>query len=165
MYGQKEILQMSNNSILDIPIKYLQFKKWSGSPIKDDYNGKTVIDFDGEPLFAELAVLRMYQKDDWAGVWVDCYRKKYRVELPEKSKLGVTLPKRQENLINRIKELNGGLSGCWDLFLWKGNKVKFIELKRSKKDQIRPSQKKWFKASIKAGVPNSIFLLVEWGLS
>jgi len=61
---------------------YLEFKKWRGNTIKDNYNGKAVIDFQGEPLFAELAVLRLYQQKGWNGVWVGCYRKKFRANVP-----------------------------------------------------------------------------------
>jgi len=157
-----EKVLLPSGKTISIAKLYLTLKKWHGLVIKDDYNGKAVIDFQGKPLFSELAVLRSYQCKGWDGVWVDCYRKKFRVNLPERQDSIVSLPPKIENIINVIKKRNKGLSGCWDILLWKGRSIRFIELKRLKKDKIRPSQIRFLDVALKSGVPKEAFSLVEW---
>ena len=48
------------------------------------------------------------------------------------------------------------------MFLWKGQKVRFIELKRSKRDKIRDTQIVWLKAALKEGLSTGQFFIVEW---
>lgn len=144
--------------------QFMQFDKQEGSRIKNDYNGKEVIDFKGKPLFAELAVLRLYQKKGWEGVWVDNYGKKFRINLPERRGSSVSLPPEVSKALDNIIEENGGLAGCWDLFLWRGKDIRFIELKRYKKDKLRLSQMNWLKSAVKIGIPINKFLIVEWNL-
>ncbi len=66
----------------NIPKVTILFKKWEGEPVKDTYGGKAVIDAGGEPLFAELAILKFLKAEFWTGVWVDSYSKKFRVGMP-----------------------------------------------------------------------------------
>ena len=141
----------------------LSFNAWKGEPVKDSYGGKTVIDCDGEPLFAELAVLRTLQKEGWQGAWVDSYRKKFRVGLP-----GVVEPidllEKPKKLFDDIAVKVGGFKGCWDVFAWKEEDYLFLELKRESRDFIGDSQIKWLEASLDLGVPNDSFAILEWKL-
>ncbi|MEK7547036.1 MAG: hypothetical protein AAB536_02570 [Patescibacteria group bacterium] len=158
----EEVTSPSGNRVL-IPKCNLIFRKWEGTPIENTYNNKTVIDFDGQPLFAELAILKILQKEGWNGVWVDSYRSKYRIDLPEKGTV-VELPNIQEEFIQNIKSRTGKRGGCWDVFVWKDGEYKFAESKRSKKDELRSNQLLWLQETLKLGLKLESFLLVEWDL-
>jgi len=139
----------------------LSFGVWKGKAVKDSYGGKTVIDCDGEPLFAELAVLRTLQKEGWQGAWVDSYRKKFRVGLPGVVE-PINLPEKPKKLFDDISSRAGGFKGCWDVFAWKDDDYLFLELKRESRDHIRDSQIKWLEAALGSGVPSDSFAILEW---
>jgi len=142
---------------------FLTFKVWGGAPIKDTYNNKAVIDWNGEPVFAELAILRLFQANGWDGVWVDSYRRKYRTDLPEKH-APVELPAARDILLENIRAKTGRFGGCWDVFAWKGEQILFIESKRQGKDAIQESQIQWLKAAMELKRGAEDFLIIEWGL-
>lgn len=154
---------MPSGQRLAVPKCNLVFNIWRGPEIKDTYNHKAVVDFEGAPLFAELAILRILQQGGWSGVWSDSYRNKYRVDLPEKMD-PVLLPPAQQKLIDSIKKRTGKRGGCWDVFAWRGSSVRFIESKRSKKDELRANQFLWLEAALGMGIPAESFLLAEWNL-
>src|SRR6266481_1850001 len=93
------------------------FARWRGTPIEDTYGGKAVLNSDGKPIFAELAILDLLGKGGWDGVWVDTYRKKFRRLMPPES---CKLPSHAQELYDRICRANDGkTSGCFDVFAWK----------------------------------------------
>lgn len=139
------------------------FKEWRGDSVLNTYGNKAVIDWKGEPVFAELAVLRLFQESGWDGVWVDSYRRKFRIGIPSIVD-PVQLPVDKKKLIDAIKTKAGASGGCWDVFIWKGIKILFVELKRQKKDRLQDSQYKWLKASIGVGLKPSNFAIIEWDL-
>jgi len=141
----------------------LSFGLWKGESVKDSYGGKAIIDCDGEPLFAELAVLRTLQKDGWQGAWVDSYRKKFRIGLPGIVE-PIELPEKPKKLFDDISTKVGGFRGCWDVFAWKEDDYLFLELKREAKDYIRESQIKWLESALESGVPSDSFAILEWTL-
>jgi hypothetical protein len=161
--AQRESIILPSGMAVDVSKCVVTFKKWEGALIKDNYGGKTVLDYYGKPLFAELVILRILQENEWRGVWVDTYRKKFRNSLPELSPQ-VNLPSRPKNILNKIIKENGGLRGCWDVFAWKGGRVMFAESKRRSKDAIRNTQKRWLETALRLGFPQKSFLLVEWDL-
>lgn len=81
----------------------IKLTPWRGGQIKNDYNGKAVLDYNGQPLFGELAVLKQYNRDGYDGVWIDNYGKKYRQNLPEIDN-GVDLPESINKRMNDIYE-------------------------------------------------------------
>jgi hypothetical protein len=135
------------------------FERWRGEFAGDTYGNKPVLNVDGEPLFAELAILSTYQKDDWEGVWVDTYRGKYRTFWGDG---GVTLPPDKMRLLQEIYARAGSRAGCFDVFCWKGDSLVFAESKRKAKDRIRATQLRWLEAAISSGVPLDSLLIVEW---
>ena len=141
---------------------YLEFKKWNGKPHVNTYGGKAVINYKGNPLFVELAIVRMLIKEGWKAVWIDNFKRKFRTSLQAINPL-TKLPEDKWKLLQAIA---GGksINGCWDVFAWKNDKVKFIECKRVGKDKIRASQIKWYKKAVKLGLPQNSFLIVEWEL-
>lgn len=140
-----------------------QLPVWTGPTIADTYGGKSVLDYKGTPLFAELYVLSQYEEEGYNGVWVDTFRRVFRTELPEQKQEEVLLPDSVQHLLNQINT-DGKLSGTWDLILWKGNNIRFVELKRKGKDRIRQSQVDFLKRALKAGVSLENFEVFEWTL-
>ncbi len=158
---ESERFLLSSGEQISIQKYFLHFNPWKGAPIPNTYNNKPVIDWNGEPVFAELAVLCLFQSHGWEGVWVDSYRRKYRIGLPDVVE-PVQLPEKQKQLIESIKAKTGRSGGCWDVFVWNDDELLFVELKRSKKDSIRESQVEWLEASLKIGLKTSTFALIEW---
>jgi hypothetical protein len=144
-----------------VPIRSVTLNVWSGGPVQDSYGNKPLVDWNREPLFAELAILQSFQQLGWSGVWVDSFRKKYRMGLPELT-APVLLPNEQQELLNRIRGNPGWPSGCWDLVIWKGEETRFIELKNRGKDRLRQSQIDWLGKALNAGLRTEQFLIIEW---
>ena len=99
---ESEILSLLSGEQIPIQKYFLHFDPWKGDPIPNTYNGKAVIDWNGKPVFAELAVLRLFQSHGWDGVWVDSYRRKYRTGLPDVAE-PVKLPEAQQKIIDAIR--------------------------------------------------------------
>jgi hypothetical protein len=158
-----KLFLLSSGISVSIPKYILHFDPWKGPPIPNTYNGKAVIDWNGEPVFAELALLRLFQSHGWNGVWVDSYRSKYRVGLLDVAE-PVALPKKQQHIIETIGARTGSRRGCWDVFVWKGSMIRFIELKRSKRDKVRETQVQWLEAALACDFKPEHFALIEWDL-
>ena len=137
------------------------FRTWEGPCPEDTYGGKTLLEFGGELVFAEIAILRAWQEIGWHGVWVDTYGGKLRNGYWGEQTPAV-LPELQHKLLDKIKETARQRGGCWDVYCWKGSEVVFIEAKRSGEDAIRYSQVGWLDAAIQLGVPQESFLIAEW---
>lgn len=156
-----ELFSLSSGVDVSIQKYFLTFIPWKGAPIPNTYNNKPVIDWNGEPVFAELAVLRLFQSHGWEGVWVDSYRRKYRIGLPDVAE-PIELPQKQQELIESIKARTGRSGGCWDVFVWKDDQFLFIELKRQKKDAIQNSQRLWLEKSLESDLTADNFAFLEW---
>jgi len=160
--AEETFLLVTDESVL-VPKTIVVFNAWKGKPLANTYGGKAVLDCEGEPLFAELVILRTLCRDGWSGVWVDNYRKKFRVGMPDVEP-PITLPADQRVILDKIIDKNGSMSGCWDVYAWKENKILFAESKRSGRDSIRPSQVKWLGSALAVGMSAADFLMVEWSL-
>lgn len=156
-----ELFSLSSGEQISIQKYFLTFTPWKGAMIPNTYNNKPVIDWNGEPVFAELAVLRLFQSHGWEGVWVDSYRRNYRVGLPDVVD-PIELPQKQKELIESIRAKTGRSGGCWDVFVWKEDTILFIELKRQKKDSIRETQIQWLEKSLDHGLITENFAFLEW---
>jgi hypothetical protein len=137
------------------------FDAWSGPPIHDTYDGKTVVNLHGEALFAELAILYLVENDGFEGVWVDTYRNRFLHSMAQE---GCTLPQWVEEKYEEIAAANGSKSGSGDVLAWRGDNVLFVECKRKGKDRIRSSQERWLAAAMKVGVGADSFVIYEWDL-
>jgi hypothetical protein len=158
-----EQVKLQSGRVVQVAKCLVHFRLWTGKPIRNTYGGKTVLAFGGKPVFAEIAILRSLQKDGWDGVWVDNYRRKFRIDLPERAD-PVSLPPKAKDISNEIVLVNHSRNGCWDVFAWKGTSILFAEAKRLKKDYIRPTQRQWLESALTIGVPVNSFLVVEWDL-
>jgi hypothetical protein len=98
---------------------------------------------------------------------------KFRRELPGQAGIknyARRLEPPQQWIVDRIAAEHGTGGGWWDVFAWKGRKLLFAELKQiyaegRGRDTIDRKQVDWLAAAIRAGVPRSAFLVVEWTLT
>jgi len=167
--------------IRSVPAVFMRFPRWTGAPFVDDFGKKAaaMIDLDGEHLFAELAVLRLLERDGWSGRWVNTYSGggevwKYLTEwkdVPRAEQRNRPLEEAEpRQLLARIAGLNkpARYAGCWDTFAWRGSDFAFLECKRTtsrSKDTTRPEQENWLRSALYTGdsrVSLRSFCFVQW---
>jgi hypothetical protein len=149
------------------------FARWTGPSPGNDYGGKPIVDSDGRPAFAELAIVERLEASGWTAVWVSQSfgRPKFRrgfwgnpaapeVPLSVLAELAACSDARQTSY-----------KGTWDVVAWPANatapvlpELRFLESKRRGKDFIGPEQVAWFKAMRGRGAALDAFLVVEWTL-
>lgn len=157
----EESVRLSSGRRLLIPKATPGLRRWPGPPPEDTYGNKPIVMLEGELLFAELAILRLFQAVGWEGVWIDTYRNKRRVAMDQYT----SLPPDQEALLQRIYQASGTRSDCFDVFCWRDKAVVFAESKRKGYDRIRPTQVRWLSSALGTGLPIEAFLIVEWSLT
>jgi hypothetical protein len=74
-----ETLRGARGDVVEVPKARLVFRRWTGALPGDRCGAKPILDWHGEPVFAELAILRILEAHGWGGVWVDSFGCKYRV--------------------------------------------------------------------------------------
>ncbi|HKK60381.1 MAG TPA: hypothetical protein VJ937_12950 [Salinivirga sp.] len=154
-------LKLPSGSNISVPLSQPIFDSWKGTQPEDTYGGKSVLEYNGEPVFAEILILRKLQEAGWDGVWVDTFRGKFlNSYYPNREE--VEIPENCLQLLNKIENKIGTKSGCFDIYCWKGNEVLFAEAKRQSKDRIRKSQKKWIEGALATGISRKSLLIVEW---
>lgn len=186
--GHEESIRLLDNTEVRVPVVNLTFNIWKGESVRNTFGGKPIVEFDGKPMFAELAIQRMAVKGGWSARWVEVYYLKnnepyYLTEwqdLPGPGFKQVTQPLESpfhQSLLSTINEhsksINATLgkrkispySGCWDVLAWKGEKTLFLESKHSKKDRIGDNQRRWLAAGLAAGLKPHNFLMVEWRMA
>ena len=117
---------------------------------------------DGRALFPEIALLVLFQKAGWKGVWVDGTHRRYFDKMPNVSK-GAGLDTRIASLLARVNAAAAGRrTSCWDLVLWDRKTVLFIDVVPG---PIAPGHTRvaWLDAALRSGVSLGQFLVVEWG--
>jgi ribosomal protein S18 acetylase RimI-like enzyme len=129
-------------------------KSWSNKPL---------VMMDKQAMFAEFALLTLFRKAGWEGVWADAHHRKYFDKMPNQSK-GASLNTHINQLIARIAANNNdSKAGCWDIILWANRMVVFVEMKScSSQNRIGDTQVGWLNAALKSGLSVGQFLVVEW---
>ena len=128
---------------------------------QEAWASKPQVSCDGQALFPEIAVLSLFQKEGWDGVWVDSPRRKYFDKMPTQSK-GVTLDAYVGQLLARIAGTGErGKAVSWDLIVWHGRSVFFVAV-RASEGAIERSRLAWLDASLHTGMSPSQFIIVEW---
>jgi hypothetical protein len=159
-------VRQANGGSIDVPKVNPRFQEWKGARDNiNTYGGKALINFRGELVFAEIAILKTFEDAGWEGGWIDTYRNKVWSDFPDRTTPS-TLSGEAVELYERLKAANGGSrSGFWDVFVWKGDEVVFAEAKRANDDQINSNQEKWLEAALSTGLQLKSFLIVEWSLT
>lgn len=130
--------------------------------IVNDYGGKPLLEWEGRPAFAELIVLWSFQSEGWKGVWVDSYRRKYRVGLLNVAP--VDLPPPQQALLDSLRQEARRGGGAWDVYCWRDDQVLFAEVKRIGHDRLRQNQRLFLEAALGHNLSGDNFMIVEWDL-
>jgi len=157
-FMETEQISFPSGETVQVQKRAFVFNRWTGAPV-DTYGGKPVIELGGEPLFAELTLLRHFQKEGYDGVWVDTYRNRFRRSMSEES---VKLPQSIRELYNQIMAANGRRRGWWDVMAWKEGELVFAESKWQGQDHILPAQKTWLKAALSTDLRLNSFVICEW---
>lgn len=168
--------------VRDVAGVSMRFPRWTGEPFSDDFGKKTsgMIDLDGEHLFAELAVLRLLQRDGWDGRWVSTYSTRSEIwkyltewrDVPraEQRSRPIEDPEPRQ-LLARIAGLNkpARYAGCWDTFAWKGSDFAFLQCRRKAPtktgDLLKREEEDWLRSSLYLGDPRvsaKSFCFVQW---
>jgi hypothetical protein len=158
---------------------FMRFPMWRGAPFVDDFGKKSaaMVDIDGEHLFAELAILRLLERDGWEGRWI------YTTAGGEVSKYFYTwrdVPRQEQPsrpiqndaaraLLYAIADRSGNrYGGCWSVFAWRENSFAFFEAKRQAakdKERLKPAQEAWVRAALslrEAHMSAGDFAFVQW---
>lgn len=151
---------LPDGSTADIDRALPHFPPWLGSPIEDDYGSKPVLEWRGEPLFAELLILRLLESAGWEGVWVDTFRRRFWRAVAEP----IELPTRQAALLRCIREKARTSGGCFDVFAWQDSQWLFAEAKWAGHDRVRDTQRRWLNAALDQQIPGASFLVIEWSV-
>ena len=153
-------ITLPSGETLLVPRVTPTFSRWKGETPSDTFNGKPVLEYETEPLFAELVTLRLLQADGWSGTWVNSFRRTFLNSYapPEES----ILPTHVRDLLASISGSDKFPTGCWDICGWRNDEVIFVECKQSKKDKIRVSQTAWLSKALSIGIGLESFLIVEW---
>ncbi len=164
--GHETIILPSGKEV-NVKKYFLKFKAWAGEKISFDYGHKPIIDFDGEACFAELAILRLFFKNGWQGVWVESYGgTHYLNSMPHGWSLKpkhISIPNGKESLLKKIWHA-GQTKACFDVVVWHDDQILFCEAKRSKKDRLTEAQKKFIQGAVICSIPLSSIIIIEWGL-
>jgi hypothetical protein len=159
-----EPFELEDGSVIEVPKATPSFAAWTGPSPGDTYGGKAILDVNGRPAFAELAILWSFMEAGWDGTWMDSFGKRYLRGFWPKPLPG-ELPAKQKTLLARIEDQAPKGAKPWDVFCWSSEGVPFAEAKRHGRDSIRRGQTAFLGVGLATGLPPSSFLLVEWGLA
>ncbi|MBI2473986.1 hypothetical protein HYV70_05545 [Candidatus Uhrbacteria bacterium] len=159
------------DSSVEVPKAIISFKEWHGAK-PNSFGGKPFIDFDGVPIFAELAIARTFQQLGYTAYWVETYARGNKPPMflldwqnrpyKEQTNCDIDEPWILEKLTVIAQQNHNTYDGCWDVLAWKGEELLFIESKRNKKDSVRSSQNNWLQAALQTGLKPKNFLIVQW---
>jgi hypothetical protein len=166
--------------ITEVPGVAVRFPKWAGEPFVDDFGKKAagMIELDGEHLFAELAVLRLLEKDGWTGRWVNTYSGKGEVwkyltewaDVPRQEQRNRVLEEAEpRQLLARVATMNrpARYAGSWDVFAWRGDEFAFFQCKKgtAKPGSLSTEQEDWLRSALYVGDERlrlGSFCVVQW---
>ncbi len=171
----------TGRAINDVPALFLRFPRWTGPQFVDDFGKQSagMVELDGEHLFAELAVLRLLEKEGWSGRWVNTYSGRgevwkflteWRDVLRDEQKNRPIEDAEPRQLLARIAGLNGRAryKGCWDTFAWRGQEFVFLQCKRTPpkaNDMVKAEQENWLRSALYLGdrrLSLRSFCVVQW---
>lgn len=167
-----ELFTLPSGEQILIPKYAPTFKQWLGIPLNETFGGKTVLDVDGRPMFAELAIMNLFKRSGWQARWVETYAKSKTAPIflsewkDDKYKNQLADPIADEKILrclSDIAEINkNNYGGCWDVVAWKDDSIVFAESKRRKQDRIQETQINWLTAALAYGLKPQNFTLIEW---
>ena len=154
--------ELPSGRSLNLPHCYPIFPAWTKSTGTFLFGGKQLLNYRGDPVFAELYVLRLLQEHGWEGAWISSFGgRKCMRDMPVDAKLSnrIKLRSDHEEILDKIAPKGGG---CFDVFAWRGDDVLFCECKRGKRDVLQDTQLRWIDAALHSKLNN--FLVVQWDI-
>ena len=163
---------------IEVPVCRPTFRPWRGAPAHT-FGGKDLLEVDGRPQFAEVAILRLFEQAGWQGRWVETYGHGkltpglWRDWHPDGPRAQTHHPIEAawvRERLHAIAMVNGNsYSGCWDVVAWSldasgTDRLVFAESKKAKHDRMRSTQVRWLEAAMECGMKAEDFLVVEWVL-
>ncbi len=162
---EKMEVDLPNGITVLLPLCRPVFSQWTGDAINFDYGKKPVLNYKGEPCFAELLILRMLLAEGWEGVWIEAYGGTHFLKtMPKAWNLKsehVSIPEDKEALLKRIWK-TGNTKACFDVFVWHEGQYLFLEAKRDGKDKLTSAQAKFIEGALACGVLPEHMIIIEW---
>jgi len=137
-------------------------QRWPGPPPERfrSVPNKPTLQFNDQPTWAEFILLRLLERDGWAGAWVKNWGgRAFWRDVEDVAILSASAAERFQQI---EKRMGGRGGGCWDIFAARGDKVLFIESKQRGRDRLRLTQRKWIESALREGIPLPSFVIVEW---
>lgn len=167
-----EPFTLADGRLVHVPKARPSFTSWRGEPFVNTFGGKPVLLHEGAPCFAELVILRHFLAAGWSGRWVETYgASSMRPRLltdwnGQGLKAQAHIPIEDASVQTRLDDMakaNGETySGCWDVVVWNGAQLLFVEAKRNRKDRVQATQRHWLESALASGLTVESFLVVEW---
>jgi hypothetical protein len=170
----------SGRMISDVPGVFLRLPRWAGEPFVDDLGRKAaaLVELDGEHLFAELAVLRLLEKDGWEGRWVNTlgpggevwkYLTRWEDAPRDEQRTRPIEAEDPRRVLARIaSSRRKRYVGCWDVYAWRGDDFLFLETLRgapTAKTELKGDAVDWLHTALLFGderVRQDSFAVVSW---
>jgi hypothetical protein len=142
------------------------FQRWVGPPVYS-LGGKAILDVKGEPVYPELAILRLLERQGWRGVWINAAWREFRTGLPNQTAPVAFTEGPAAQLVQRVIKERGSYAGCPDVVAQRNGAVVLIAAKRRDRfnDRFKESQLNWIAAALDHDVPPACFLVVEWSVA
>ena len=166
-----EPISLPSGRIVEVPKTTPVFPKWEGEPIRNTFGGKPMVEANGQPMFAELAIRSRFVDAGWNSRWACTYGASKQgpkflsrwadLRLAEQNPDPIS----DESIIDllaKIYRAHDGFGGFWDVISWQGSNRVFAESKRTKKDRIQDTQRAWLASALSVGLSIESFLIVEW---
>lgn len=167
-----EIFTLKDGRSVHVPRATTALVKWTGEKLNNTFGGKPVVDVNGSPAFAELAIVDLLAKSGYSVRWAETYARGGKIpaflvhweDRPYKEQIGKPITEQWvlDTLLGIASLNEGSYSGCWDVVAWKNERLLFAESKRNGRDRIRPSQISWLDASLRYGLKPENFVIVQW---
>jgi len=170
----------SGRMIGDVAGVFLRFPHWEGAPFADDFGKKAagMVELDGEHTFAELAVLRLLEREGWNGRWVNTYSGKGEVwkyltrwdDVPRTDQRNRVIEEADPRVVlaGVAKHNRKRYAGCWDVFAWRGDDFAFLQTRRgapAAKAELGAAQAEWLHNALLFGdarITLASFAVVHW---
>lgn len=163
-YG-KINLALPSGKTINLPLYNIFFERWTGKLPNFSYGNKPFINYKNKPVFAELAILKLFTDVDWDGVWVETYGGiHFLASMPNDWKLkenSISIPEDKKDLLKNIWKM-GNTTACFDILVWKDNNILFCESKHKRKDKLTIAQIKFIEGALQCGIKEESLLIVEW---
>lgn len=171
----------TGRTVDEVPAVFVRLPRWTGAAFVDDFGKQSagMVELDGEHLFAELAVLRLLERERWSGRWVNTYGARGEVwkyltewrDVPRDEQKHRPIEEAEpRQLLARIAGLNGRARyrGCWDTFAWREQEFVFLQCKRGAPragDAVKAEQESWLRSALYLGdrrLTLRSFCFVHW---